>query len=289
MTRKCRDTRIAAGNEPRNNEQIGRYSPVLSVYRLDFCARIRLADGSSQLVLIEIQKAKLPDDIMRFRRYLGEQYANKTNVVREAQGDRLLSSPMPIISIYFLGHELAEIDAPVVHVRRDYYDAITGELLKKRASFIECLSHDSFVIQIPRLHEEALTPLEELLSLFDQHRVDPQNEHELILVESQVPKQFRAVARSLERAGESSEVRQEMTLEDEFIESVLNIERAALARADKAEAEKKQAQAEKEQAQAEKEQAQAEKEQAQAQVHEALRRMLAAGMPESEARRFLNL
>ena len=83
-----------------------------------------------------------------------------------------------------------------------------------------------------------------------------------------MPKQFRAVARCLERAGESSEVRQEMTLEDEFIESVLNIERAALARADKAEAEKKQAQA---------------------QVHEALRRMLAAGMPESEARHFLNL
>ena len=49
--------------ESRTNEQIGHYGPALSVYRLDFCARIRLANGDTQLVLIEIQKAKLPDDI----------------------------------------------------------------------------------------------------------------------------------------------------------------------------------------------------------------------------------
>jgi len=41
----------------------------LTVYRLGFCAKIKTKHGHKQ-VLIEIQKAKLPSDIMRFRRYL---------------------------------------------------------------------------------------------------------------------------------------------------------------------------------------------------------------------------
>ena len=45
-----------------------------SVFRIDFAARLRMADGSEQLVIIEIQKAKFPTDILRFRKYLGTQY-----------------------------------------------------------------------------------------------------------------------------------------------------------------------------------------------------------------------
>ncbi|WPD24624.1 MAG: hypothetical protein SD837_08685 [Candidatus Electrothrix scaldis] len=41
---------------------------------------IRQEDGSRKLVLIEIQKAKLPTDIMRFRKYLGGQYQDPNNV-----------------------------------------------------------------------------------------------------------------------------------------------------------------------------------------------------------------
>ena len=48
----------------------------LTVYRLDFSAKIQTADGYKN-VLIEIQKAKFATDIMRFRRYLGEQYQKK--------------------------------------------------------------------------------------------------------------------------------------------------------------------------------------------------------------------
>jgi hypothetical protein len=45
-----------------------------TVYRLDFAAKIKLSDGGFKQVLIEIQKAKFPTDIMRFRKYLGQQY-----------------------------------------------------------------------------------------------------------------------------------------------------------------------------------------------------------------------
>ena len=60
---------------------------VLTVYRIDFKARIRLKDGKEQLVLIELQKAKFATDIMRFRRYLGKQYSNADNSV-EVNGEK---------------------------------------------------------------------------------------------------------------------------------------------------------------------------------------------------------
>ncbi len=55
-------------------------------------------------VCIEIQKAKFPADIMRFRNYLGKQYSNKNNVYE--QDSRLKACP--ILSIYILRHQGSE-------------------------------------------------------------------------------------------------------------------------------------------------------------------------------------
>ena len=44
------------------------------IHCLDFSAKIKDPDGKRTHVLIEIQKAKFPEDLMRFRKYLGEQY-----------------------------------------------------------------------------------------------------------------------------------------------------------------------------------------------------------------------
>ena len=52
------------------------YSRKLSVYRLDFSARIRDADGEEKIVIVEIQQEKLYGQLMRFRKYLGKQYEN---------------------------------------------------------------------------------------------------------------------------------------------------------------------------------------------------------------------
>ncbi|NCU33100.1 MAG: hypothetical protein EOM23_09270, partial [Candidatus Moranbacteria bacterium] len=42
----------------------------LTLFRLDFKAVIKDADGSTKTVLIELQKSKYPTDIQRFRNYL---------------------------------------------------------------------------------------------------------------------------------------------------------------------------------------------------------------------------
>jgi hypothetical protein len=47
--------------------------------RYDFSAKIALPCGEFKTVLIELQKAKLASDIMRFRRYPGRNYQDPDN------------------------------------------------------------------------------------------------------------------------------------------------------------------------------------------------------------------
>ena len=124
---------------------------LLSILRYDFVATIRTPDGYKK-VLIEIQKAKNDIDLMRFRNYLGEQYKRK---------DR--------ITIYLLGFKLSETDAIVIHVSRTYKDVITQKELHVKSAFIECLTHDSYVVQIPRIEGKSRTRLEKMLNVFEQN------------------------------------------------------------------------------------------------------------------------
>jgi len=236
-----------------------------TVYRLDFAARVKTPDGS-RLVLVEIQKAKFSTDIMRFRRYLGEQYANPSNVefIEDSSG-RKRKVADPIFSIYFLGHKLASTAAPVVRVKRSCLDAVTGEQLEGREEFIESLTHDSVVIQIPELHMKRRNKLEALLSIFDQQlRVD-RDGHIIDVNEVEYPEEFSFIIRRLLQANSEPELRKKMTIEDEIISELEERERfiadlgekaeEALIGKAKAEAEKQQAEAEKQQAEAEKQQA----------------------------------
>ena len=110
---------------------------LLAVFRMDFSARILDEQGREELVILELQKAKLASDIMRFRRYLGEQYANKENVVREPRTEYPFRKALPILSIYFLGHRLDHVKAPVVRVNRRYIDAATGERIHEKEELPE--------------------------------------------------------------------------------------------------------------------------------------------------------
>ncbi|GAB4428353.1 MAG: hypothetical protein OHK0039_46840 [Bacteroidia bacterium] len=101
----------------------------ITVTRMDFRARIRQADGTAKMVLIELQKAKLYQQIGRFRRYLGQQYQ------RNLQSEETeTASPLPIYPIYILGKPYSDNGVPVVRVRREAYDAANGQVLNEAAS-----------------------------------------------------------------------------------------------------------------------------------------------------------
>ncbi len=138
---------------------------LLSLVRFDFVATIRTADGGYKKVLIEIQKSRSAVDLMRFRTYLAEQYKRKDIV--EENGLKI-EEPLPIITIYLLGFTLTETDAIAIRINRTYCDMISHKELHLKSVFIECLTHDSYVVQIPRIEGKTRTRLEKMLSVFEQ-------------------------------------------------------------------------------------------------------------------------
>ncbi len=193
----------------------------LTVYRLDFSAKITTAEGQKQ-VLIEIQKAKLPSDIMRFRRYLGEQYSNKNNHYIDNEGQKI---PLPIISIYFLGYPLRHVKSPAIKVNRQYYDLSSQQEITIKETFIESLTHDSYIIQISRLNLNHQSELEKLLSIFDQHQHLATDKHILDINENDYPKKYCQLIRRLQRAIVEPQIRQTMDVEDEILQDLQNMER----------------------------------------------------------------
>ena len=196
----------------------------LTVYRLDFAAKIKTSKNISKIVLIEIQKAKFSTDIMRFRKYLGEQYCNEENTYTEIVNKKKTKKARPLISIYFLGHKLNNIDASLIKIKRNYFDSITGEKIKFRDDFIESLTHDSFIIQIPCLKARRRNDVEILLSIFDQENSSSDN-HILSLDEDQFPEELRPIIRRLQRAISEEEIRATMDIEDEILEELEDKER----------------------------------------------------------------
>ena len=187
---------------------------------------------------------------MRFRRYLGAQYRDPDNT-REVEltagqaPPRRVRQGLPLLTIYFLGHALEHTEAPVIQVRRHCVDLATGTPLAQKEAFIESLTHDSYVIQIPRLHGQRRTEVEAMLQLFDQGRIHG-DRHFLTIDETEIPERYRPLLRRLQRAATEPQIADAMGLEDEVLEEMQEIERM-LNRA-RAEKEKERAEKEKERA-----------------------------------------
>lgn len=141
----------------------------LTVYHLDFVAQIQTRQGELKNVLIELQKSKYGFEIMRFRHYLGEEYKKEIEVLDEDGKPRLIA--LPIITIYFLGFRISGTLPGVIKVARKYVDVLGGgKEIDERNDFIECLSHNSYVIQVPGLKLKMKTDLEYVLSVFTQEK-----------------------------------------------------------------------------------------------------------------------
>ncbi len=138
----------------------------LAVFRLDFIATIRTEAGDFKKVLIEIQKSRNPIDLMRFRNYLGEQYKKEDEIAVDNSRQK---KPLPIVTIYLLGYALANIDTAAVRVTRQYVDLLTHKIIYKKNDFIEKLTHDSYVVQLPLIGSKYQSRLEKLLSIFEQN------------------------------------------------------------------------------------------------------------------------
>ncbi|GAB4183948.1 MAG: hypothetical protein Fur0032_24930 [Terrimicrobiaceae bacterium] len=200
----------------------------LTVFRMDFVARIRSSGGSEKLVIIEIQKAKYATDIMRIRKYLGQQYASENNLREDPPNHHAL----PILSIYLLGHKLDHLRETIIRVKRRYYDMHDKVIEGPREEFIESLAHDSIVVQIPLLRSSRQTDIERLLGLFDRSQSDPDNPHILSIMDEDYPEKFQRVIRRLMKAISEPKVRDVMQVEDDYLGELESLERAIADRED---------------------------------------------------------
>ena len=185
----------------------------VSMFRIDFAATLRQADGSSQLTLIEVQKSWVPSEVLRFRQYLGVQYESERNMTAEGYG-------LPMVAVYLLGHKVGDIEEPVLYVRHEPYDYNDNVVTKGLPNpFVSSLTHESIIVQIPRLHGKINNRLDQVLSVFDQSLANSENQHTLYLDDSLYPEddaEMQRILRRLLMAAASSEMRQDMNVEDEY-------------------------------------------------------------------------
>ena len=188
-----------------------------TVLRVDFAATVRTAAGEHLRVLIEVQKARYSDDVMRFRRYLAAHYADQRNTVTYTEGGRKRERPRRLTTIYFLGDPLPHTAATVLKVAREYLDAVTGERLDVREEFVEALTHDCYVVQVSRLPARRRNDLEKLLSVFDQDLRAADSRHALEVDAAAIPPRYAPVLRRLQIAAASPALRHSMLTEDEIV------------------------------------------------------------------------
>lgn len=199
----------------RKHEYTAMQQTRISLFRMDFCATIRNDDGTEHLVLIELQKTWLATETLRFRQYLGTQYLDKSNV---RSGDDAIYG-LPIISIYILGHALGDLKEPVIYVRRRYLD-YDDNVLEQTDKFIESLTHDSIIVQIPYLQGRTRNRLERLLNVFDQTNCIHNDDHFLEVDETQFHDDENLVVNRLLKAGTTPDVRRAMDVEDEILSEI---------------------------------------------------------------------
>ncbi len=216
--------------EMRKHEYTNGQRDKISMFRIDFGAKIREDDGSVHLVLIELQKTWLETETLRFRQYLGAQYANPDNMIKE---DNPMGYGLPMITVYLLGHKVGDIEEPVLYVSHKPYDYY-GNLVTKGIPdpFVESLVHDSIIVQIPRLHGNINNRLAEVLSVFDQTRKDKYNRQVMNINEADYAEDedMMRIVHRLVAAAADSKLRQDMNVEDEYFLAIENRDTAIMLR-----------------------------------------------------------
>ncbi len=210
----------------------------LRVFRMDFKTKIKTENGF-KIVMVEIQKASVSKEIVRFRKYLGEQYRDQNNLVD--------GKAIPIYPIFFIGKPLAKIQEPVIKIVRHYENQYSEPLKVDKEHFIESVSHDCMIIQISYSGKQSQSKIDKLLLFFDQDNkrsapISEQEYEELLLNpnkkhpkgkmkyhflefdEEKVPEGFEKIFRRLLKAASDNEVAELMDMEDSILSELEEFE-----------------------------------------------------------------
>ncbi len=202
----------------RKNDVLSVVHSDLRLMRLDFNAEVENEDGSLVEVCIELQRAHEADEVMRFRKYLASQYSDDQNVDPEGR-------PLHIVTIYILGHNISNNCKDAVirvnHVMCNH-DGVSITP-KESIEFINALTNDMIVVQIPRIVTRKDTLLDKILNVFKQA---PRHVNAKTFDFKEDPDENDAdmvnIIRVLERAAGDAQLIKRMDMEDEIVRILEN-------------------------------------------------------------------
>ena len=219
-------TRIA---DPKSKDDI-------HLFHLDFTATIALPDGTEELIMIELQKASEPDDIFRFKRYISKNFQKKyeKEIIHPISHTvEKVSKPIRLIPIFILNFRIEnEINDLLIRTDRIKTGVFKNKNLVKHNEFIDNLSYDILVVQLPNLQniteseyasEEYKSKLFALLKLFDQKSKVKDNEHRLRLIRKFFPGFLERVIKRLQAADiNNPDIEEQMFAEDEYLKALID-------------------------------------------------------------------
>ena len=215
--------------EMRRHEYPNIARDTISMFRVDFAAKVQEPDGTQRLILIELQKTWLETETLRFRQYLAVQYNNKENMMKDTDGKYAL----PTVAVYMLGHKVGNIKEPVVYVEHNTYD-YNGNILTEGVPdpFVESLQHSSIIVQIPLLRGRVNNRLDKILSVFDQTNIMPDDTRMIALDETEFADDadMQHILHRLQAAAANPEIRNRMNAEDEFFQALEDRDTAIMQR-----------------------------------------------------------
>lgn len=137
---------------------------------------------------------------------------------------------------------MGDIEEPVLYVKHESYD-YEGNVVTKGLPdpFVESLTHNSILVQIPRLHGHVNNRLEEILSIFDQTRKNRDNRQVIDINEADYAgdAEMMLIIHRLLAAAADAQVRQDMNAEEIYLQPIEDPDTAIMQR-DKQLAEKEE-------------------------------------------------
>ncbi len=214
-----------------NNEYSAMLPDGKKIFKLDFSATILDKSGKHQLVHIEVQKALEEGEIMRFRSYLGAIYMDQTKKYQESiknpktNEETIVEHPLPIHSIYILGHELGDgLDKSVMHGENIFRDE-EGNIIQIPANndYINGLTHTITFVIAPLTKKNVKTHLDRLLTIFS----DTAPNSQFIELDEYYDDSddYRTIMRVLQKASADKQLRGDLDLEQYAWNNQIKMER----------------------------------------------------------------
>ena len=247
----------------------------IKMLHLDFAAVIEKENGEEEMVMIELQKAAFETDIFRFKQYVCENFQKKRKIKKtdpDTGQEVEMELPYRLIPIFILNFKIEDdINDLMIKTRQIKTGIFTNKELNEKNDFIDHLSYELYVVQLPYLEIAENLKIEPdsykgklfaLLKLFDQRAKKMDNEYRLRLFRKLFPGFLDQVIKRLQTADiDNPDLEKQMQAEDHFLKLLINqYNKVAWFKLNKKETEKKLA--EKDKALGEKDKALGEKDKA---------------------------